>query len=73
MDVYTREPEGVEFRDLGTVSEYVEFVRGAVPGLELDEAAAVETAASFDWEDAGTVLVWRGPDGYLTRQVVYEA
>jgi hypothetical protein len=69
---FARDPEGVAFGELNSIDQYVKFLRGAIPALQLDEIAAVETAARLDNSDGGIVLAWREPDGSVNRQVVYE-
>jgi hypothetical protein len=69
---YVRDPEGIDFQELDTIQDYVDFLQGAIPALQIDEIAAVETAARLDERDAGIVLAWREPDGSVQRQVIYE-
>jgi hypothetical protein len=69
---YERDPEGIDFRDLDTVQEYVDFLQEALPALHIDEGAAVETAARLPEPEAGMVLAWREPDGSVQRQLVCE-
>jgi hypothetical protein len=67
---FMREAEAVEFPALSAVGEYIDLVRGQLPDLRLDEAAAAGVAARLDRPEGGMVLVWVYPDGSARRELV---